>query len=89
MELLLRREEYSSSAELLALVSCSWMVLGNPCALDTTLEQAARIWPLSPRTMERVCHSSCCVTEWQSRQVAISMFNIKAFVSLNQYSMSL
>lgn len=85
MELLLRREEYSSSAEFLPLVSCSWTVLGNPCALDTTLEQAARIWSLRPRTMERVCHSSCCVMERQSRQVvAISIFNIKTFVFLNQ-----
>lgn len=85
MELLLRREEYSSSAEFLALVSCSWTVLGNPCALDTTLEQEARIWSLRPRTMERVCHSSCCVMERQSRQVVvISIFNIKRFVFLNQ-----
>lgn len=67
MVLVFLREEYSSSADCRAAVSWSWTVLGRPLALETTLAHADRSWSLRPRTIERVCLSSCCERKWKQK----------------------
>lgn len=70
------REEYSSSADCLALVSWSWTALGRPWALDTTLEHADLSWSLRPRTMERARHSNCCEQKAEREIQYIWMINV-------------